>query len=140
MELRENDFKYVIQDFSHVYIGARLTFEELGEQYDTPSRLKETIYRSIMGEVELTDRICEHMLELDKKSRTYLMYSQLKAQIKVCFFKKQLDKNGVEQEAYESKNYTIDELMADSFLKEHKEAYVIQEFSFSKRKLMSLAV
>ena len=35
-ETANMDFKYVLQDFNNVYIGARLTFAELCEQDDTP--------------------------------------------------------------------------------------------------------
>ena len=140
MELRENDFKYVIQDFSHVYIGARMTYEEVGEDYDTPSKVKSAIYRFVLDEYDLEEPICKHLIELPQKSKTYLMYKQLDVKIKVGFFEKKMDKKGVEREEYVSRMYSIKELVEDSALKENLESYIIQEISFSKRKLMSLAV
>lgn len=140
IQLRENDFKYVMQDISHVYIGARITYEELGEEYDTPSRLKSAIYRCIIDEVSLDTQVGEHLLMLEPKTKSYLVYHQLAVQIKVGFLEKKTDKKGNEREEYVSRVYTIDELMKEEYFKQFPDEYVIQEISFSKRKLMSLAV
>lgn len=140
MELREQDFKYVMQDLSHVYIGCRFSFEQAGEAYDLPSKFKAAIYRIVIDEFPLEDMIGEHLIDLSKKSRTYIMYKQLEVKIKVCFATKKVDKKGNEREEYESKIYSIDEIIDDDRLKNPEEDYVIQEMSFSKRKLMALAV
>jgi hypothetical protein len=140
IELRENDFKYVLQDISHIYIGARMNYEEVGEHYDTPARLKSAIYRVIIDDVDLETPICEHLLKLEPKTKSYLVYQQLAVKIKIGFLNQKTDNKGVKREEYVTKIYTIQQLAEDNFLREHPNEYVIQELSFHKRKLMSLAV
>ena len=50
-ETANMDFKYVLQDFNNVYIGARLTFAELCEQDDTPQRLCTAVFQYVIPEV-----------------------------------------------------------------------------------------
>jgi len=140
MELRENDFYYVMQDTSHIYVGARITYFDLGEHHDTPLKLRSAIYRVIINEFSLEDRVSDHLLDLTPSTKTYMIYDQLAVKIKVCFFQKKVDKKGRECEEYISKTYSIKELTEDAFLKEYPESYVIQELSFSKRKLLMLAI
>ncbi|MBE5869818.1 MAG: hypothetical protein E7294_00940 [Lachnospiraceae bacterium] len=140
IKLRENDFKYVIQDISHVYIGARMNYEEVGEHYDTPARLKSAIYRCIMEETPIETLICDHLLAIKKGSKSYYVYHQLGAKIKVGYFVKKVDKKGREQEEYISRKYSFDDFMEEQSLWEKDNDYIIQEIYFSKRKLMSLAI
>lgn len=140
MEFRETDFKYVMQDISKVYIGARLTYRELGDQYDTPSKIKSVIYRVVIDEVDLDTMICEHLLTLDPKSRTYMMYEQMNATFKVLTRQEKLDKKGVLKEEYITKMYSLPELMGDVSLREENSSSVIQEICIKKRKLMGLAL
>ena len=43
--MNRNDFKYVIQDLSKVYIGANYTYEELQNEDDMPVKFKEAAFR-----------------------------------------------------------------------------------------------
>ena len=140
IQLRENDFKYVIQDISHVYIGVRMNYEEVGEHYDTPARLKSAIYRCIMEETPLDTLICDHLPAIEKGSKSYYVYHQLGAKIKVGFFVKKVDKKGREREEYVGKKYSFDDFIQEKKLHDPENHYIIQEISFSKRKLMSLAI
>lgn len=38
--LGENDYKYVIQDFSNYYMGARSSYQELADSDNTPAVLR----------------------------------------------------------------------------------------------------
>lgn len=140
IQLRENDFKYVMQDLSHIYIGARMSYEEIGEQYDTPSRLKSAIYRVVIDEVSLTMTVGEHLMKLMPDTKTYIMYSQLGAKVKVAFMEQKADKKGIKREEYVSRIYTFKELADDNFLRDYEGEFLIQEVTFNKRRLMSLAV
>lgn len=140
IQLRENDFKYVMQDLSHIYIGGRMSYEEVGEQYDTPSRLKSAIYRVVIDEAELTTPVGEHLLTLTPNTKTYLMYKQLAAKIKVAFMEQKVDKKGIKREEYVSRVYAFEELANDNFLRDYEGEFLVQEIIFSKRRLMSLAV
>ncbi|MFR9235404.1 MAG: hypothetical protein ACLVLH_21410 [Eisenbergiella massiliensis] len=49
--MADQDFKYVIQDLTNVYIGARYTYEEMLEDDNVPHKLKEVIVRILLTEV-----------------------------------------------------------------------------------------
>ncbi|MCM1159671.1 MAG: hypothetical protein NC412_00475 [Roseburia sp.] len=143
MEFREQDFKYVLQNFSNVYIGARCTYEEAAEHMDMPSRLKTAIYRMVYGgEVTREETIASHLLRLTKKDMGYLFYSQLKLQIKVLVIEKVTDKKGMEKEAACEKIYSIEQFVEDGRLKEQvqKDKVIVQEMFFKKLHLTGLSV
>ena len=50
-EMADNDFKYILQDISNIYVGARSTYGELAENEDLPHKLREVIVRIILSEV-----------------------------------------------------------------------------------------
>lgn len=143
MEFREQDFKYVLQNFSNVYIGARCTYEEAAEHMDMPSRLKTAIYRMVYGgEIAREETIASHLLRLTKKDMGYLFYSQLKLQIKVLVIEKVTDKKGMEKEAACEKIYSIEQFVEDGRLKEQvqKDNVIVQEMFFKKLHLTGLSV
>ena len=48
--MADNDFKYMIQDISNIYIGARSTYEELAENEELPQKLREVIVRAFLSD------------------------------------------------------------------------------------------
>ena len=51
MEFREEDYKYAIQDFSNVYLGARMTYQDLADYDGVPCKIKDAVYRIFLKEV-----------------------------------------------------------------------------------------
>ena len=49
--MADQDFKYVIQDLTNVYMGAGYTYEEMLEDDNIPHKLKEVIVRILLTEV-----------------------------------------------------------------------------------------
>ena len=49
--MADQDFKYIIQDLTNIYLGARSTYEELMEDENVPHKLKEIIVRVMLTEV-----------------------------------------------------------------------------------------
>ena len=47
----DRDFKYVIQDMSNIYIGARFSYGEMMEEEEVPYKLKKVIFRIFLQEV-----------------------------------------------------------------------------------------
>lgn len=141
MEFREQDFKYIIQSFSDVFIGARFTYEEAAEHVDMPGKLKSAIYRMIYSDdVKREETIGAHLLRLQEKDMGYLFYSQLKIKIKVLFPKTVVNKKGVQKETAIEKIYTVKEFVSDEKLKGKQEEFIVQEISFSKLHLGALSV
>lgn len=136
IQLGPDDYKYVIQDFSNVYVGANYSYAELVESDDTPSRLKDAVYRIFYKEVGPDMTISGHLLNLKEDSMCYMAFSQLRLQIKVTFCVQKQDKKGKFKEEYETKDYPLDKFMSDAYIHEHLDTCLIQEIYFKKRHLM----
>lgn len=139
-DLNENDYKYVIQDFSSYYIGARLSYGELAENENAPGRFKDAVYRIFLKEVAPAMTIGEHLTGLEDNSLCYLAFSQLRIRIKVTALIQKPDKKGNLKEVYETKDYSLDEFLKQKEIKENPEQYLIQEICFKKRHLMMMHV
>lgn len=91
-ETANMDFKYVLQDFNNVYIGARLTFAELCEQDDTPQRLRTAVFQYVIPEVGEEIRICDALSSMTKDSKLAMVLKQLRCKIKTVKPKIKVDK------------------------------------------------
>ncbi|MGN0131399.1 MAG: hypothetical protein ACI4AA_03040 [Lachnospiraceae bacterium] len=140
MELNENDYKYVIQDFSNIYIGARFSYAELAESDDTPSRFKDAVYRVFYKEVNPEMTVSDHLLCLKEDSMCYLAFSQLRIMIKVSSLVKKGESKGKSGKEYVTRDYSLEEFMKEECIRENPEQYLIQEICFKKRHLMMMHV
>ena len=138
--LSEHDFKYVLQDFSQVYIGARYSYKELVESDDTPGRLQDAIYRVFYKEVSPDMTVFEHLLTLKEDSLCYQAFSQLRIRIKITALKENMDKKGKGKASYATTDISLHEFMEDETIKQDPDQYLIQEISFKKLHLMMMHV
>jgi len=139
MEIAQQDFKYIIQDFSNVYFGGRTTYGELAEWDDTPLQLKKAIQRVIKREVPLETVVEEHLLGLKEDSDSFLLYKQLKVSIEVVFGDRFEEKDPINT-TYKSRTYSIEEFMRDSELHHGQREFLVREVHFRKLKLLSVSV
>lgn len=134
------DFKFVMQNFSDVFFGLRLTYKELAEAEDTPQKLKTAVYMYILPEVGEEIRICEHVLTMDESSKAYTVFSQLKGKFKVMIPVELTDRKGRTRTEYREKILKVSELVCDKQLRETVKPEHMMEYKFSKLHLGSLAV
>lgn len=129
----ENDFKYVLEDFSTVYMGANYKYEELVVHETAPLKYKEVVARVFQQEVSPEITVAEHLMQMTPEDKSYMIYHQLKVKIKVI----QLKKSG---KGYESKQCTLDEFM-DIYQKKAKDGdCFVEEIILKKLHLVSFAV
>jgi len=136
----ENDFKFVMQNFSDVFFGLRLTYKELAEAEDTPQKLKTAVYQYILAEAGEDTRICDHVLTMNADSKAYMVFSQLKGKFKVMLPVEITDRKGRVRTEYREKSLKVSELVSDEQLKGQINPDYMMEFKFSKLHLGSLAV
>lgn len=136
----ENDFKFVMQNFSDIFFGLRLTYEELAEADDTPQKLKTAVYQYILSEAGENTRICDHVLKITKESKSYMVFSQLKGKFRIMFPVEITDRRGRTRTEYREKIYTIDQIVEDETVKAQINPEYIMEYKFSKLHLGALAV
>ena len=136
----ENDFKFVMQNFSDVFLGLRMTYNELADHEDTPQKLKTAIYMYILPEAGENIRVCDHILMVNEKSKAYDVFARLKGKFKVMIPVEITDRKGKTRTEYREKNLTIQELVGDEELKKQIHPEYMMEYKFSKLHLGSLAV
>jgi transcriptional regulator of NAD metabolism len=136
----EMDFKYVLQDFSNVYIGMRLTYSELERQDDTPQKLRAAVFQYLQQETGDEERLCDHIYRMRDDSVSYRVFSQLKGELKIQYPEQVTDKQGRIKTRYRVKSYTIPDFVKDEALKAEITPEQITEYVFKKRYLMSLTV
>lgn len=134
------DYKYSIQDFSNVYLGGRLTYQELADREDVPGKIKDAVYRIFLKEISPELTIGEHLFRIKKDSQSYLAYHQIKINIKVICLELKPDKNGKIKDVYDSRDYSLDDFLSAEEVMQNPEIYMVQEISFKKRNLMLLHV
>jgi len=129
----ENDFKYVLEDFSTVYIGANYQYGELQVHETAPLKYKEVVARVFTHEVSPEMTVAEHLMQINPDDKSYMIYHQLKVKIKIT----QLKKTG---KGYESKQCTLDEFM-DTYQKKAMDGgCFVEEIILKKLHLVSFAV
>ena len=81
--MADNDFKYVLQDFSNIYIGARSSYGELAENEDLPHKLREVIVRIFLTETAEDTTPENHLFYLTKDSASYRALKKMKARFRM---------------------------------------------------------
>ena len=126
------DFKYILQDFSWYFIGLRMTYNELVEQEDMPSRLRSAIFRYMEGETDFDESLAAHLVMADQKSRSAMIYEQLKAEITLL----PAPEKGREKQLI----LKAEEWFGDEALRQSTDPSELSELRFKKRNLMFLRI
>lgn len=116
--MADNDFKYVLQDFSSTQIGARFTYEEMLLCDRVPFKFQSIIKLYILKEDVSTMEIGKHILELTEKNFSYDVYTKLKIKIRFCEPKKNggfkvLQKTFNDFKKYQSTKWTDEHVLQD---------------------------
>ena len=139
--MQNRDYKYVMQDFTTLYIGARYTYDEMIEEEVVPFKvktlisnhikpaLKEEAERDNPGEISLES----HLYHMEGKGYTYQTYMQLKAKVKISILREKKGKKSYSTEIIPLKDFVM---MPPSEKEEN--GVLIQELIISKLALMAL--
>ena len=65
---QNNDFKYVLQDFGNIYIGARYTYGEMVSGDEMPFKWKAIVRHYFLKEVSPETTMENHIFFIDRKS------------------------------------------------------------------------
>ena len=131
MEQINREFKAVVQDMTHVYIGAQMSVSELISYEDIPFKVK-AVFNKYFGKAEDKERkIGDLVGSVKKDDFTYQVIKQLKIKFKVGTY---TVKNG--SETYRSKTLTFDEFLD---LHSSDEKYFDEELVFNKLALLAFS-
>lgn len=129
--MNDDDFKYVLQDFSSITLGARYSYQEIMESRRVPFKLQSIVERYILPHVADPDiEIGQHMLSLTKDDPCFRIYEDLK--LKVKYFEPR--KKG----GFQEKKAKLEEFMEIAGTWE--EGYMIQEITVSNLAVMAFHI
>lgn len=134
----ENDFKYVLQDLTNVYLGGQYSYQEMMEEDSVPFKLKTIFARYMMKEVAGETRLSDHIFYLEKDSLSCLAYRQLKARFRLSVWE-EADGKKRKQAGYVSREYTIDEILADQKLRALRDSTIVEELHLKKVQILAFS-
>lgn len=132
------DYKHVIQDITNVYLGGKLSYEELIEEEDVPYKLKTIFLHYMMNEVAGETTLENHVFFLKKSGTSYNTYKKLKTKFVLNVFYDAEHSKG--KPGYKIKEYEIDELLDDEYVMANMDTTFVTEVRISKLRMMSIAV
>jgi len=131
MEQINREFKAVVQDMTHIYVGAQMSVAELIAFEDVPFKVK-AVFNKFFGKEDQRDvKICDLLANIDREDFVYQALKQLKLKFKVGVYS---EKNG--KEVYKSKTLTVDEYLT---LHSSDEKYFDEEIVFNKLALFAFS-
>lgn len=131
----ERDFKYVMQDTSHVFMGGRMTYEDMMTWEDVPFKIKAIINKHFAEKGE--SGLVETIGILSEEDFRYQILKQLKIKMKAGIYKNQKNLFGKETKRYVSRTYHLDEYI--QLVKTEKEV-ITEEVIFSKLAMMAFSL
>lgn len=133
----DKDYKYSIQDTSHLYLGARMSFEEILDWEDVPFKMKTIVHKYFYNADRPGEGFKDALLRLDTKDFTYQICKQLRMKIKAGCYCVKVNRKGQEEKKYVSKTYSLDEYLA---IIHETEGIISEEISVSKLALLAFSV
>lgn len=131
MELINREFKAVVQDTTHVYLGAKMTVSDMMQFDDVPFKIKAIFNKYYSDEDQINRPVSELLGEVSKDSFTYQALKQLRLKFKAGEYIEKRNKR-----VYKSKTLSLDE-----FLELHASGkeYVDEEIIFNKLALLAFS-
>jgi hypothetical protein len=131
--VENRDFKYVMQDLTNLYIGAKYSYGELMELDEVPFKLKTIFSHYMLREVARETTLENHLFYLTKEDMSYLMYQQMKARFRLHVWQENKGKPG-----YVSREYRIEEIVDNEQLHELMDITIVEELHITKLGLLNV--
>lgn len=136
--IENKDFKYVMQDLTNLYIGARLSYDEIMDLDETPFKLKTIIAHYMLQEVMGDTTIANHIFYIEKNQLSYMVYKQMNAKFRMNVWVDQ--PTGKKKSGYQSEVFTIDEIVGNQELIKKKDEILVEEMHITKLKLLAVSI
>lgn len=137
--MENKDFKYIMQDFNSVFIGARWTYQEMMENEDMPFKWKAIIAHYIVKDVDPSMKMEDHLFAMTEHDFSYQTFVQLKAKFKLSVWETNQGR-WRKKSGYVSREYRIQDIVGNQELHENWDKVIVEELHLGKMSLMSFAV
>ncbi|MCQ2543809.1 MAG: hypothetical protein MJ126_06570 [Lachnospiraceae bacterium] len=131
MELINREFKAVVQDTTHVFVGAKMSVSEMMSFDDVPFKIKAIFNKYYSKEDQINRPIGELLGQIDKNSFEFQVFKQLRLKFKAGEY---IEKRG--KKIYKSKSLSLDEFID---LHASGKEYVDEEVVFNKLALLAFS-
>lgn len=135
----KDDFKYILQDTTHVYFGKELTYNEIMEKDDAPFKFKAIISNYFLKDVDVNTKLSDHILNADESTFSYKIFNQLKVEIKYFYKEETNGLFGKKKTKWQHKTCKAGDLKTIKEKFDSKEA-LVEEISLSKLALMMISI
>lgn len=133
METGSTDYKYMIQDISNVYLGAKYTYEELIEDERIPFKIKSLVNRYIKPELAGEDLSLEsHFYYMEGQGFAYQTFLQLKTRVKISILEEKKGFGGRGRREYTTRTLALKDFVKMPPAEKEEKGVLIQEIAFSK--------
>ncbi|MCH5258864.1 MAG: hypothetical protein J1F18_03870 [Lachnospiraceae bacterium] len=139
-DIRNDDFKYFMQDASSVYLGAKFSYAEMLGQEMVNFKYKSIVEHYILKDTDPETTLESQLYYMTADQFSYRTYTQLKARIKVSMLVQKRKLFGGTKTLYENKVLKLDELVGMNLARKKQCGMVIQELILSKLALMAFSV
>lgn len=123
------DYKHVILDITNAYIGAKLSYGEIMDIDEVPHKLKIILDHTILREVHPDTKIEDHIFFIKENDISYQTYKRMHATFRLLIKKEGHD-------TYESKEYSIEAIVANEHFHEIMDSIFVQEIHIPKLYLL----
>ena len=131
------DYKYIMQDVSSIYLGAKYTYEELTENEEIPFKIKSLVNRYIKQELSEEGVSLEsHFSYMEEKGFAYQTFLQLKTKVRISILEQKKRRKG--EPAYVSRTLKLQDFVKIPPDEKEEKGILIQEISFSKLALAAV--
>lgn len=138
------DYKYMLQDISTIYLGAKYTYGELMEEKDISFKIKTLINGHIRPELEKGGLDFEklpldsHFYFMEGKGYLFQTFLQLKTKVKFSILEEKKGFGGKVKKQYTTKVLKLEEFVKMTPAEKEEKGVFIQEISMSKLALMGI--
>ncbi|MBQ7680017.1 MAG: hypothetical protein IJT34_09240 [Butyrivibrio sp.] len=130
----DQDFKYVMQDASRYYFGARLSYHALSAHEFTPFKFKTIIGRYLVRDIDEQTTLESHLYHLGREDEAFLTYRELRAKVKV------MERRIGRVDQFREKTYDVASLAAMTVQEKEEKGIIVRELVLSKLALFAFTV
>lgn len=134
------DYRYILQDTSTLYAGAKFTFGDIAKEEEIPFKFRSIIMKCALHEVDKEDTFESVFYYMKPEGYLFEVFMQLRTRIKVSEITEVKRLFGRSEMAYKEKVYKIAELAALSKEEKERRGMVIQEIQCSKLAIMTFPI
>ena len=134
------DFKYMLQDVSRIYIGAKYTYRELMENPEAAFKFKSVIEHYLLRETDPDTSLESDFYYMKPESFSCRTYEQLKVKLKISILVDRQGKGGKTERVYREKTVSLSELASIPLAQKKRDGIVVQELILSKLALVSFVL